>query len=75
MNENIQGWIDKAVADAKLQSWFDGCGISEKSLRNHLADYADDGMFKNENQVRKELTSFCNGQVRQIGRANFICTI
>ena len=66
-------WIRNAIADAGKQAW--AASVNFAAIRSDLEDWSDEGMFKNEKQVRDQLCRMADAQLRQIGRPNFRCSI
>lgn len=73
MTTTTATWIDAALSAAKSQSWF--ALVREEQVRDDLEEWAEDGMFKAEKQVRDRLCQFCQQQIEQMGKANFRCTL
>lgn len=70
MNAN---WINKALEDAVKQPWSNMVDLS--FAREDLEDWASDGVFKKEQDVRDRLCQWASDQIKQIGRASFRCTL
>jgi len=74
MNAQVKQWIDKALEDAAKQSWSKAIRL-DRGARADLEDWAEDGMFKNEQQVRDRLCQWADQQIGQVGVANFSATL